>query len=68
MVTFGVPADAFSYTGVELRRIVEPGLITLAAGPSADEPPLRQAIRLTGEARELRGARRLTTRTRLLEG
>ncbi|MGW3344368.1 glycoside hydrolase family 3 N-terminal domain-containing protein [Nonomuraea rubra] len=68
VVTFGVPADAFSYTGVELRRIVEPGLIALAAGPSADEPPLRQAIRLTGETRELRGARRLTTRTRLLEG
>ncbi|MEV0614203.1 glycoside hydrolase family 3 N-terminal domain-containing protein [Nonomuraea sp. NPDC050404] len=65
-VAFDVPADAFSYTGVELRRIVEPGTITLAAGPSADEPPLRAVIRLTGEIRELRGARRLTTTTRLL--
>ncbi|MCP2360431.1 beta-glucosidase [Nonomuraea thailandensis] len=67
-VAFGVPADAFSYTGAELRRIVEPGLVTLSAGPSADEPPLRQVIRLTGDTRELRGPRRLTTRTRLLEG
>ncbi|GAA2205350.1 glycoside hydrolase family 3 N-terminal domain-containing protein [Nonomuraea monospora] len=67
VVVFEVPADAFSYTGVELRRIVEPGLITLAAGPSADEPPLREVIRLTGDTRELVGARRLTTGTRLLD-
>ncbi|WP_043618722.1 beta-glucosidase family protein [Nonomuraea candida] len=66
-VAFGVPADAFSYTGAELRRIVEPGAITLSAGPSADDPPLRAAIRVTGELRELRGARRLTTPSRLLE-
>ncbi|UBU16019.1 glycoside hydrolase family 3 N-terminal domain-containing protein [Nonomuraea gerenzanensis] len=68
VVVFDVPADAFSYTGVELRRIVEPGLITLAAGPSAEEPPLRQVIRLTGDLRELSGPRRLTTGTRLPEG
>ncbi|AQZ65373.1 glycosyl hydrolase [[Actinomadura] parvosata subsp. kistnae] len=66
-VVFDVPADAFSYTGVELRRIVEPGLITLSAGPSADEPPLRQDVRLTGATRVLRGPRRLTTRATLLE-
>ncbi|WP_235029885.1 glycoside hydrolase family 3 N-terminal domain-containing protein [Nonomuraea solani] len=67
-VAFDVPADAFSYTGVDLRRIVEPGTITLAAGPSADEPLLRAVIRLTGETITLGPARRLTTSTRLLEG
>ncbi|MEV0385944.1 glycoside hydrolase family 3 N-terminal domain-containing protein [Nonomuraea sp. NPDC050643] len=67
-VAFDVPADAFSYTGVDLSRIVEPGAITLSAGPSAEEAPLRAVIRLTGETVTLGRARRLTTRTRLLEG
>ncbi|MFC5823960.1 glycoside hydrolase family 3 N-terminal domain-containing protein [Nonomuraea insulae] len=68
VVVFDVPADAFSYTGVELRRIVEPGTITLAAGPSAEESPLRAVVRLTGDTLMLGAARRLTTRTRLLKG
>ncbi|MFC4113298.1 beta-glucosidase [Nonomuraea zeae] len=63
-VTFAVPADAFSYTGIDLRRIVEPGTITLAAGPSAADPPLRAVIRLTGETVALGSARRLTTHVR----
>ncbi|PZG20252.1 beta-glucosidase family protein [Nonomuraea aridisoli] len=66
-VTFEVPADAFSYTGVDLRRVVEPGTVTLAAGPSADEPPLRADLRLTGEPVILGHARRLTTPARLGE-
>ncbi|MFG1704413.1 beta-glucosidase [Nonomuraea sp. M3C6] len=64
VVAFEVPADAFSYTGIDLRRIVEPGTITLAAGPSAADPPLRAVIRLAGETVVLGSARRLTTRTR----
>ncbi|MEV4172841.1 glycoside hydrolase family 3 N-terminal domain-containing protein [Nonomuraea sp. NPDC049709] len=67
VVAFDVPADAFSYTGVELRRIVEPGTVTLSAGPSADEPPLRAVIRVAGETVTLSPARRLSTPARLLE-
>ncbi|MFB4277518.1 beta-glucosidase [Nonomuraea sp. MTCD27] len=67
VVAFDVPADAFSYTGVELRRIVEPGAVTLSAGPSADEPPLRAVIRVTGDTVTLGPARRLGTPARLLE-
>ncbi|MGP4099559.1 beta-glucosidase family protein [Nonomuraea sp. KM90] len=67
VVAFDVPADAFSYTGVELRRIVEPGTVTLSAGPSADEPPLRAVIRVTGDTVTLGPARRLGTPARLLE-
>jgi beta-glucosidase len=63
-VTFVVPSDAFSYTGIDLRRIVEPGTIALAAGPSAADPPLRAVIRLTGETVALGSARRLTTHIR----
>ncbi|MEV0235325.1 glycoside hydrolase family 3 N-terminal domain-containing protein [Nonomuraea sp. NPDC050786] len=57
VVAFDVPAHTFSYTGPDLRRIVEPGAIVLAAGPSAQERPLRADIRLTGETVAL-GARR----------
>ncbi|SDH07464.1 glycoside hydrolase family 3 protein [Nonomuraea jiangxiensis] len=64
-VVFEVPADAFSYTGIDLRRVVEPGAIVLSAGPSAAEPPLRAVIRLQGETLVLGSARRLTTRTRI---
>ncbi|MEV6036676.1 glycoside hydrolase family 3 N-terminal domain-containing protein [Nonomuraea sp. NPDC052116] len=60
-VAFGVPADAFSYTGPDLRRIVEPGTIVLSAGPSAEDLPLRAAVRLTGETVVLGSKRRLTT-------
>ncbi|MEU6714320.1 glycoside hydrolase family 3 N-terminal domain-containing protein [Nonomuraea sp. NPDC046802] len=63
-VTFEVPCDAFSYTGIDLRRIVDPGAITLSAGPSADEPPLRATVRLTGETVTLGSARRLSTRVK----
>ncbi|MEO3868625.1 glycoside hydrolase family 3 N-terminal domain-containing protein [Nonomuraea sp. B12E4] len=66
-VVFEVPADAFSYTGIDLRRVVEPGTIVLAAGPSAAEPPLRSVVRLRGETLVLGSRRRLTTRTRTEE-
>ncbi|MEV1174802.1 glycoside hydrolase family 3 N-terminal domain-containing protein [Nonomuraea sp. NPDC049784] len=61
VVAFDVPADAFSYTGLGLRRIVEPGTIVLAAGPSAAELSLRADIRLTGETVALGARHRLTT-------
>ncbi|MEV4457760.1 glycoside hydrolase family 3 N-terminal domain-containing protein [Microbispora sp. NPDC049633] len=66
-VVFDVPADAFSYTGPDLRRIVEPGVIALTAGPSADDRPLRAEIRLTGDTVVLGRARRLTTHARMPE-
>ncbi|WP_169983190.1 MULTISPECIES: beta-glucosidase [unclassified Microbispora] len=66
-VVFDVPADAFSYTGPDLRRIVEPGAIALTAGPSAAERPLRAEILLTGDTVVLGRARRLTTHARTPE-
>ncbi|GGQ27888.1 glycosyl hydrolase [Streptosporangium pseudovulgare] len=67
-VVFEVPADAFSYTGPDLRRIVEPGVIELTAGPSAADRPLRAEVRLTGETVVLGADRRLTTLVHLAEG
>ncbi|MEV7804241.1 glycoside hydrolase family 3 N-terminal domain-containing protein [Microbispora sp. NPDC088329] len=66
-VVFEVPADAFSYTGPDLRRIVEPGVIALTAGPSAADRPLRAEILLTGDTVALGRDRRLTTRARVPE-
>ncbi|GAA1163763.1 glycoside hydrolase family 3 N-terminal domain-containing protein [Nesterenkonia sandarakina] len=64
-VTFQVHADRFSFTGVDYRRIVEPGAIDLYAGPSAGELPLQTQLELTGAVREITGQRVLTTPARI---
>ncbi|MEV4327728.1 glycoside hydrolase family 3 C-terminal domain-containing protein, partial [Microbispora rosea] len=66
-VVFEIPTDAFSYTDPGLRRIVEPGVIALTAGPSAADRPLRSEILLTGDTVVLGRARRLTTHARVPE-
>ncbi|WP_218220940.1 glycoside hydrolase family 3 N-terminal domain-containing protein [Nesterenkonia sp. Act20] len=60
-VTFEVHADRFSFTGVDYRRIVEPGAIDLYAGPSVGELPLQAELHLTGAVREIQGQRVLRT-------
>lgn len=64
-VTFTLHADRFSFTGVQLRRIVEPGRIDLWSGPSAGDLPLEASVRLTGEIREVGEGRVLTTPARV---
>ena len=64
-VTFDVPSDAFSFTGLAGHRIVEPGTITLATGASVGTLSLRAEIQLVGETVALGSARRLTTQTRI---
>ncbi|MFE9750973.1 glycoside hydrolase family 3 N-terminal domain-containing protein [Saccharothrix saharensis] len=60
-VVFDVPAEAFSFTGVDGRRVVEPGRITLSTGPSAGDLPFTTEIWLTGEPAHPGHDRRLTT-------
>ncbi|KJL45237.1 Periplasmic beta-glucosidase precursor [Microbacterium terrae] len=50
-VSFDVPADLASFTGVDGRRIVEPGEIVLGFGRSSAEIVAAQSVRLTGEPR-----------------
>lgn len=64
-VTFEVHTDRLSFTGVDYRRIVEPGQIDLWAGPSAGDLPLEAEVSLTGQIREITGARVLTTSARV---
>jgi beta-glucosidase len=48
-VTFRIAAEQLAFTGVDGRRIVEPGKITVTAGTSAVDLPCRAAVTLTGE-------------------
>jgi beta-xylosidase len=54
-----VPADLASFTGTDLRRIVEPGDLVLGFGRSSGDIPLTQTVTLTGPKRVLEGQRAL---------
>jgi beta-glucosidase len=64
-VHFAVDADRFSFTGLELRRIVEPGVVSLSVGLSSTERPLVALLTLTGAVRDVGEGRVLTTPVRL---
>ncbi|KUO09269.1 glycoside hydrolase family 3 N-terminal domain-containing protein [Streptomyces sp. DSM 15324] len=50
-ITFRLHTDRLAYTGPDLRRIVEPGDITVMLGASSTEIHLTGTLRLTGPAR-----------------
>ena len=58
-VAFRVPADLASFTGRDLRRIVEPGELVLSFGRSAGDLVASLPVTLTGEVREVDHTRRL---------
>ncbi|MGY2003820.1 beta-xylosidase/alpha-l-arabinosidase [Blastococcus sp. SYSU DS1024] len=60
-VVFAVHTDRASFTGRDLRRIVEPGELVLAVGTSSEDLPLHARVRLTGPVREVGPDRVLTT-------
>ncbi|MFD0687225.1 glycoside hydrolase family 3 N-terminal domain-containing protein [Actinomadura fibrosa] len=59
-VAFTVHADRTSFTGPDLRRIVEPGLIEVAVGRSSLDLPLHGSFTLDGPVRVLGPDRVLT--------
>jgi beta-glucosidase-like glycosyl hydrolase len=59
-VEFTVHADRTSFTGRELRRIVEPGVIEVAIGRSSGDLPLTGSFVLEGPTQELCSDRVLT--------
>ncbi|TDC95313.1 glycoside hydrolase family 3 N-terminal domain-containing protein [Actinomadura sp. 7K507] len=59
-VAFEVHADRTSFTGPDLRRIVEPGEIGVSVGPSSGDLPLNASFTLEGPVRVL-GADRVLT-------
>ncbi len=60
-VTFTLHADRTAFTGVDLRRVVEPGEIELLIGGSSGDIRGRLALRLTGELRVVGPDRVVTT-------
>lgn len=61
-VTFTVPADLTSFTGIGGRRIVEPGAIELGLGRSSADIPLVHRVTLTGPTRVVDHTRALHPR------
>ncbi|WP_433533032.1 glycoside hydrolase family 3 N-terminal domain-containing protein [Micromonospora sp. CA-263727] len=64
-VTFVVPADVTSFTGLHGRRIVEPGEVQLRLGRSSDEIATTLPLRLVGDEREVGHHRQLVSRVRV---
>jgi beta-xylosidase len=58
-ITVTVPADLFSFTGRDGRRIVEPGELELRVAASSTAPRLVAAVALTGPARPVDHTRRM---------
>jgi len=54
-------ADLFSFTGVDYRRVVEPGEIVLSVGTSSENRPLEARITLMGASRLVGEGRVLTS-------
>ncbi len=52
-VRFSLHSEQLAHTGVEYRRIVEPGTVTLWAGTSSDDRPLSATLAVTGPVAEL---------------
>ncbi|TDD01463.1 glycosyl hydrolase [Nonomuraea deserti] len=64
-VTFDVPADVTSFTGVRGRRIVEPGEVELRFARSSADVVAAVPLRLTGDVRETGHERRMRPRARI---
>ncbi|SCL13660.1 beta-glucosidase [Micromonospora nigra] len=64
-VTFTVPADVTSFTGLRGRRIVEPGDVELRLCRSSADPVATLRLRLVGAEREVGHDRELLTRVRV---
>ncbi|MFE4758180.1 glycoside hydrolase family 3 N-terminal domain-containing protein [Streptomyces mirabilis] len=60
-VAFRLHADRLAYTGADLRRIVEPGEITVMVGSSSEDIRLRGAFHLAGAIRAVGAERVLLT-------
>jgi beta-xylosidase len=60
-VVFRVPADVTSFTGLDGRRVVEPGAVQLRVSRSSAAVHATVDLRLTGPPREVDHTRRWTT-------
>ncbi|GIJ32618.1 beta-xylosidase/alpha-l-arabinosidase [Micromonospora sediminimaris] len=64
-VSFTVPADVTSFTGLHGRRVVEPGEVQLRLSRSSADVVASLALRLEGDEREVGHHRELLSRVRV---
>ena len=62
-VAFTLDAEQFAYTGADMRRVIEPGRVTLFVGRSSADLPLRATVELVGPVVDLTVRRHYLTRT-----
>lgn len=60
-VEVDVHADRLSFTGLDYRRIVEPGEVVLSVGSSSEDRPLQTVVTVTGATRVVDEGRVLVT-------
>ena len=65
-VIFRVAAEQLAFTGVDGRRVVEPGRVTVMAGTSAEDLPCRATLTLTGDTVQVGRRSRFFTETTVL--
>lgn len=65
-VAFTLHADRTSFTGLDFRRIVEPGTFTVHVGTSSEDLPLSGKFTVVGAIREVGEGRVLTTPVEVL--
>lgn len=58
-VSFSLHTDLMSFTGLDLKRIVEPGAMKVSVGVSSEDLPLVGDFRLVGDLREVAEGRTL---------
>jgi beta-glucosidase len=62
-VVFSLSTEQFSYVGADLRRVVEPGRVSVQVGTSSADLPLAAQLELEGPTVELVDRRRFLTAT-----
>ena len=65
-VQFELHSEQLAYTGADMRRVVEPGAVTVMVGRSAADLPLRASVRLVGATVELPVRRNFLSSARIL--
>jgi hypothetical protein len=64
-VTFTVHADLLSFTGLDYKKIVEPGRVAVRIGSSSRDIRLKREFELTGPVREVGEDRVLSSQVRI---
>jgi hypothetical protein len=63
--TFTVHAEQLAFTGIDHRRVIEPGRVTFRVGRSSADLPLTASVELTGPTVDVPTRTQFRTRSRV---